>query len=213
MAQQESLSQAMADLAEGRVKELIKEKVAAGVPASQILKECQAGMIQTGKRYEEGKYFVSELMYAGEIMKDIMSDLGPMLTEEPTSEATLGKVVLGTVRGDIHDLGKDVVGLMLGGAGFEVIDLGVDVAPEKFVKAIEESGATIVGLSVFLTMAYESAKATVDAIKEAGLRDKVSIMIGGGPVTDLVSEKTGCDFYGVDAVAGINFALKVVGAK
>ena len=213
MAQQESLSQAMADLAEGKVKELIKEKVAAGVPASQILKECQAGMIQIGKRYEEGKYFVSELMYAGEIMKDIMADLGPMLTEEPASEVTLGKVVLGTVRGGLLDLGKDVVGLMLSGAGFEVIDLGVDVAPEKFVKAIEESGATIVGMSVFLTMAYESAKATVNAIKKAGLRDKVSIMVGGGPVTDLVSEKTGCDFYGEDAVAGTNYALKVVGAK
>jgi len=213
MAQQESLSQAMADLAEEKAKKLIKEKVEAGVPATQILKECQAGMAEIGKRYEEGEYFVSELMYAGEIMKDIMADLGPMLSGEPESEASLGKVVLGTVKGDIHDLGKDVVALMLRGAGFEVIDLGVDVPPEKFVEAVKENDATIVGMSVFLTMAYESATATVNAIKEAGLRDKVSIMIGGGPVTELVRERTGCDFYGKDAVAGTNYALKVVAAK
>ena len=213
MTQQESLSQAMADLAEEKVKVLIKEKIAAGVPATQILKECQAGMAEVGNRYEEEKYFVSELMYAGEIMKDIMADLGPMLSGEQESEATLGKVVLGTVKGDIHDLGKDVVALMLRGAGFDVIDLGVDVPPEKFVAAVKESGAKIVGMSVFLTMAYEAATATVKAIRKAGLRDKVSIMIGGGPVTDLVREKTGCDFYGKDAVAGTNYALEVVGAK
>ena len=213
MAQQDSLSQAMADLAEEKAKKLIKEKIEAGVPASEILKECQTGMAEIGKRYEEGKYFVSELMYAGEIMKDIMADLGPMLSGEPKAESKLGKVVLGTVKGDIHDLGKDVVALMLRGVGFEVIDLGVDVPPEKFVKAVKDSGAEIVGMSVFLTMAYEAATATVDAIKEAGLRDKVSIMIGGGPVTDLVREKTGCDFYGKDAVAGTNYALEVAGAK
>jgi methylmalonyl-CoA mutase cobalamin-binding domain/chain len=213
MAQQDSLSQAMADLAEEKAKKLIKEKIEAGIPASEILKECQMGMAEIGKRYEEGKYFVSELMYAGEIMKDIMADLGPMLSGEPRTESKLGKVVLGTVKGDIHDLGKDVVALMLRGVGFEVIDLGVDVPPEKFVEAIKDSGAGIVGMSVFLTMAYEAATATVDAIKKAGLRGKVSIMIGGGPVTDLVREKTGCDFYGKDAVAGTNYALEVAGAR
>jgi 5-methyltetrahydrofolate--homocysteine methyltransferase len=213
MAQQDSLSQAMADLAEEKAKELVKEKIEAGVTASEILKECQTGMAEIGKRYEKGKYFVSELMYAGEIMKDIMADLGPMLSGEPKAESRLGKVVLGTVKGDIHDLGKDVVALMLRGVGFEVIDLGVDVPPEKFVAAVKDSGAEILGMSVFLTMAYEAAAATVNAIKEAGLRDRVSIMIGGGPVTDLVREKTGCDFYGKDAVAGTNYALEVAGAK
>ena len=213
MAQQESLSQAMADLAEDEVKKIIKEKLESGVSADEILKECQTGMFEIGSRYEDGTYFVSELMYAGEIMKDIMADLGPLLKGEQESEESCGTVVLGTVKGDIHDLGKDVVALMLRGAGFEVIDLGVDAAPEKFVEAIKESGATVVGMSVFLTMAYEAATATVNAIKEAGLRDQVSIMIGGGPVTDLVCEKTGSDFYGKDAVAGMNYALGVVGAE
>jgi methylmalonyl-CoA mutase cobalamin-binding domain/chain len=210
MAQQESLAKAMADLAEEKVKKLIKEKLDAGVSANDVLKECQAGMAEIGNRYEEGKYFVSELMYAGEIMKDVMKALGPLLRNEAKSEESRGKVVLGTVKGDIHDLGKDVVALMLRGAGFEVIDLGVDVSPAKFVEAIKKSGATIVGMSVFLTMAYEAATSTVNAIKEAGLREKVSIMIGGGPVTDLVREKTGCDFYGKDAVAGMNYALSVI---
>ena len=213
MAKQESLSKYMADLAEEKVKETIKKELAAGVPASDILRECQAGMVEIGQKYEEGKYFVSELMYAGEIMKDIMSELEPMLKGDQKAETIRGKVVLGTVKGDIHDLGKDVVGLMLRGAGFEVIDLGVDVAPEKFVEAVKESGATIVGMSVFLTMAYEAATATVNALKEAGLRDKVSIMVGGGPVTELVREKTGCDFYGKDAAAGTRYAMEVVEAK
>jgi len=213
MTEQKSLSKAMANLEEEKLKSLVREEIDAGVPASEILKECQAGMLEVGNRYQTGEYFIAELMYAGEVMKDIMADLGPMLEGAPESETQLGKIVIGTVKGDIHDLGKDVVILALRGAGFEVIDLGVNVAPEKFVEAIRESGATVVGMSVFLTMAYQSAADTVDAIKEAGLRDKVSIMIGGGPVTELVREKTGCDFYGKDAADGLNYALEVVGAK
>lgn len=213
MAQKESLTQAMADLNEDLVKKLVKKGINSGIPATQILKECQMGMVEIGKRYEEGRYFISELMYAGEIMKDITAELEPILKGTPKSETVLGKVVLGTVKGDIHDLGKDLVALMLRGAGFEVIDLGVDVAPEKFVDAVRESRAPIVGMSVFLTAVYESATATVNAIKEAGLRDKVSIMIGGGPVTEFVRKHTGCDFYGKDAAAGVDYALRVVGAK
>ena len=213
MSQQENLSQAMANLEEENIKRLVKEKIEAGVPATEILKELQTGMIEIGNRYDKEEYFVAELMYAGEIMKEIMADLEPMLEEAPKSETTVGKVVIGTVKGDIHDLGKDVVIILLRGAGFDVIDLGVDVSPQGFVEAIKESGATVIGMSVFLTMAYEAAAETVNAIKEAGLRDKVSIMIGGGPVTELVREKTGCDFYGKDAAAGVNYALKVVGAK
>lgn len=207
------LSQAMADLNEDMLKKLIEEQISIGIPASDILKECQKGMVEIGKRYEDGRYFVSELMYAGEIMKDITAKLEPLLKGKSTSESVLGKVVIGTVKGDIHDLGKDIVALMLRSVGFEVIDIGVDAAPEKFVNAIKESGATIVGMSVFLTAAYESASATVRAIKEAELRDKVSIMIGGGPVTELVRQSTGCDFYGKDAAAGVEYAMKVVGVN
>jgi len=211
MAQQESLSQAMANLEEENIKDLIKGKIEAGVPATEILKECQSGMIEIGNRYEKEEYFVAELVYAGEIMKEIAAELEPMLEDVPETETTIGKVVIGTVKGDIHDVGKDIVVIMLRGAGFDVIDLGVDVPPQKFVEAIKESGATVIGMSVFLTMAYEAAAKTVNAIKEAGLRDKVSIMIGGGPVTELVREKTGCDFFGKDASAGVNYALEAMG--
>ena len=209
----ENLSQAMADLNEERVKELIKQEIKAGTPAIQILRECQKGMVEIGKKYEEGTYFVSELMYAGEIMKEITAELKPMLKGESESEKKLGTVVIGTVKGDIHDLGKDIVTLMLRGVGFEVIDLGVNVTPEKFVQAVKESNANVVGMSVFLTAVYESATSTVKALKDAGLRDKVKIMIGGGPVTELVRQSTGCDFYGKDAAAGVDFAMQVVGAK
>jgi methylmalonyl-CoA mutase cobalamin-binding domain/chain len=209
----EKISQAMADLAENKVKELIKAEISAGTPAAQILKECQKGMVEIGKKYEEGVYFVSELMYAGEIMKDITAQLEPLLKGESVFESKLGTIVIGTVKGDIHDLGKDIVALMLRGVGFEVIDLGVDVAPEKFVQAVKENNATIVGLSVFLTSVYDVARAIVDAFKDAGLRDKVSIMIGGGPVTELVRKSTGCDFYGKDAAAGVDYAMKVAGIK
>jgi len=209
----DSLSQAMADLNEEKVKELIKQEIKAGTPAAQILKECQKGMVEIGKKYEEGIYFVSELMYAGEIMKEITAELEPMLKGESESEKKLGTVVIGTVKGDIHDLGKDIVTLMLRGVGFEVIDLGVDVSPDKFVEAVKKSGANVVGMSVFLTSAYESATATVNALKEAGLRNKAKIMIGGGPVTELVRQSTGCDFYGKDAAAGVDYAMQVVGLK
>ncbi|HGJ67699.1 TPA: hypothetical protein ENS27_20270 [bacterium] len=208
----EKISQAMSELNEDMVKKLVKAEIDAGTPANQILKACQKGMVEIGKKYEEGTYFVSELMYAGEIMKEITAELEPLLKGGSEAESKLGTVVIGTVKGDIHDLGKDIVALMLRGVGFNVIDLGVDVAPDKFVNAVKESEATIVGLSVFLTAVYDAAKATVEALKNAGLRDKVSIMIGGGPVTELVRQSTGCDFYGKDAAAGVDYAMQVVGA-
>lgn len=213
MVQQSNLSRAMADLEEEDIKNLVKEKIKMGVPPAEILNECRSGMAEIGNRYERGEYFISELMYAGEIMKEIMRDLGPVLKKEPEAKTGGGKVVIGTVFGDIHDIGKDTVVLMLQATGFEVIDLGVNVPRKEFVEAIKESNAAIVGMSVFLTIAYKSATDTVNAIKEAGLRDKVSIMIGGGPVTELVRERTGCDFYGKDAFEAAKYAKKVMESK
>lgn len=213
MVKKGGLSQAMANLEEEKIKKFVKEKIEAGVQAKDILRELQSGMVEVGNLFEKGEYFISELMYAGEIMKEIMADLEPILEETSKPKTEAGEVVIGTVQGDIHDIGKDTVVLMLRGAGFEVIDLGVNVPPKKFVEAVKESGAIIVGMSVFLTMVYESATETVNAIKEAGLRDKVSIMIGGGPVTELVREKTGCDFYGKDAFKAVKYAKKVMESK
>jgi methylmalonyl-CoA mutase cobalamin-binding domain/chain len=209
MAQTESLPQALANLHEDAAKNLVKAKLRAGVPATEILDELQSGLAKVGSRYEKNEYFITELMYAAQIMKEIMVDLEPLLAGAP-SLPKKGKVVMGTVAGDIHDIGKDVVVSMLRGAGFEVIDLGVDVDPERFVEAARSSGANIVGMSVFLTMSFDAAAATVRAFEEAGLRDRVAIMVGGGPVTERVRERTGCDFYGKDAIEAVRYAEEVV---
>jgi methylmalonyl-CoA mutase cobalamin-binding domain/chain len=209
MAQTESLSQAVADLHEDTAKTLVKAKVQAGVPVTEILSELQSGLAEVGTRYEKNEYFITELMFAAQIMKEIMIDLEPLLAGAP-SLAKKGKVVIGTVAGDVHDIGKDVVVSMLRADGFEVIDLGVDVDPETFVEAVRSSGAHIVGMSVFLTMSFDAAAATVRAFERAGLRDKVSIMIGGGPVTERVAKGTGCDFYGRDALEAVKYAQRVV---
>jgi methylmalonyl-CoA mutase cobalamin-binding domain/chain len=209
MIQTEGLPQALADLHEETAKALIKAEVQAGVPVTKILDEIQSGLAEVGSRYEKNEYFITELMYAAQIMKEIMIDLEPLLAGAP-SLPKKGKVVIGTVAGDVHDIGKDVVVSMLRGAGFEVIDLGVDVDPERFVEAVRNSGANIVGMSVFLTMSFDAAAATVRAFEKAGLRDKVSIMIGGGPVTERVAKGTGCDFYGRDAPEAVKYAEKIV---
>ncbi len=208
MAEQGDLAKAMSDLKETDVHALVKEKMDGGVPAAEILAQCREGLAQLGKRFEEGDCYIPELMYGGQIMKKVMEALGPALTESATPEAKAATVVIGTVRNDIHDIGKDIVVLMLQGSGLNVVDLGVNVAPEKFVEAVRENDAGLVGMSVFLTSCCKSIAETVEAIKNAALRDKVSIMIGGAAASDMVSERTGCDYYGETAVDAVAFATK-----
>ncbi len=205
------LKDVLANLEEQKVYDTVKEKLGTGESAKDILKECQAGMKVIGDLYNSEDYFVADLMYAGEIMRNVMRMLEPHMKGEGGLE-TVGTVVMGTVKGDIHDLGKEVVIVTLQGNGFEVIDLGVDVPPDRFVQAIKESEAQVVGMSVFLTSCFESAGKIVKAISDAGLRDKVKIMIGGAPVTDVIAEQLGCDFFGEDAASGTSYALKAVGA-
>jgi methanogenic corrinoid protein MtbC1 len=145
-------------------------------------------------------------------LKEVTELVKPKL-KKTTESKKLGKIVFGTVAGDIHDIGKDIVVFMLDVNGFEVYDLGVDVPAQKFVDKIKETGAAIVGLSGFLTLAFDSMKETVEAIKKAGLRDKVNIMIGGGQMSDEIKNYTGADAYGKDAMAGVTLAKKWVGSK
>lgn len=208
---QQDLKKALTNLEEERVYNIIKEELTKGLSAREILKACQGGMKEIGDLYTKEEYFVADLMYAGEIMRKVMEMLTPHM-KGTESEDKVGTVVIGTVKGDIHDIGKDVVIITLQGNGFEVIDLGVDVPAERFVEAIKESGAQVMGMSVFLTSCFEFVVNIVKAITDAGLRDRVKIMIGGAPVTETVAEKTRCDFFGKDAQAGVNYALKVVGA-
>ena len=206
------LVSALADLKEKEALKIVEDRMGAGEEPLKILDDARRAMEIVGKRFANSEYFIPDLVYSGEILKEITDMVKPKLSKAAEAKR-LGKVVFGTVAGDIHDIGKDIVVFMLDVSGFEVYDLGVDVPAQKFVEKIKESGAPIVGLSGFLTLAFDSMKQTVEAIKAAGLRDKVKVMIGGGQISEEVRKYTGADAYGKDAMAGVSLAKKWVGAK
>jgi methanogenic corrinoid protein MtbC1 len=206
------LVKTLADLKEQEVVKIVEDRLNAKEDPLKILEDARKGMEIVGQRFASSEYFIPDLVYSGEILRAVTEMVKPKLTKAAESKK-LGKVVFGTVAGDIHDIGKDIVVFMLDVNGFEVYDLGVDVSAQKFVDKIKEAGAPIVGLSGFLTLAFDSMKQTVDAIKAAGLRDKVKIMIGGGQITEEVRKYTGADAYGKDAVAGVSLAKKWAGVK
>ncbi len=199
--------EALVNLEEDKVKKLVRGSLDAGVSADKIMSQLQDALIEIGNRYKREEYFVPDLIYSGAIMKEAVSILGP-LTGTKASLAK-GKVVIGTVYGDVHNIGKDIVVMLLSNAGFEVINLGINVEPKKFVEAIKQSGAKVVGMSCLLTVSFGAIADTVKAIEEGGIRSNVSIMVGGAPVSDLVAEETGCDFYGKDAFSGVKFTSEI----
>jgi len=200
----QKLIDAITEMREEDAVAITNELLDGGASPADILNACKDAMDVIGKRFEDGEAFIPELMLAGEMMTAITDILKPRMAEESTGKK-LGKIVLGTVQGDIHDIAKDIVGFMLDLNGFEVTDLGVDVAPEKFVETVKETGAKIVGLSGFLTLAFDPMKDTVAAIKAAGLED-VKVMIGGGQVDENIRQYTGADAYGKDAMAAVALA-------
>ena len=199
------LTKAIAELEENEALRLTREKLDSGEEPQAILEESRSGMEEVGKRFSDGTYFLPELIYSAEILKEITEIVKPKLKEDVQTER-LGKCIIGTVAGDIHDIGKDIVVFMLDVNGFEVYDLGVDVAPQVFADKIKETGASIVGLSGFLTLAFDSMKETVEAIKTAGLRDNVKIMIGGGQIDEDIRKYAGADAYGQDAMTAVALA-------
>jgi methanogenic corrinoid protein MtbC1 len=204
----EELIQALRDLNENRVYDLVEEKIKTGVPAMEIVRACNEGMVAVGELFSTNKYFISQLIFSAEILKAVMKRLEPLLQGTGQVES-LGKIVIGTVKGDIHDIGKNIVVTLLRGSGFEVIDLGVDVPADKFVTALKETGAKVLGLSALLNFTYPEMKNVVDEITEAGLRDQVKIIIGGTPCNEQVRQFTGSDYYAVDAVAGVNICKQI----
>ncbi len=206
------LVSALADLKEKEALEIVQNRLGAGDDPLSILDDARRALEIVGKRFENSEYFIPDLIYSGEILKEISDMVKPKLTKAAEVKR-LGKVIMGTVAGDIHDIGKDIVVFMLDVNGFEVYDLGVDVTAQKFVDRIKETNAGIVGLSGFLTLAFDSMKETVEAITAAGLRDKVKIMIGGGQIDEEVRKYTRADAYGRDAMAGVSLAKKWVGGK
>ena len=208
----EDLISALADLKEKEALKIVEDRLNAGEEPLKILNDARRAMEIVGKRFADSQYFIPDLVYSGEILKEIADMVKPRLAKAAEVKR-VGKVVIGTVAGDIHDIGKNIVVFMLDVNGFEVYDLGVDVPAQKFVDKIKESGAPIVGLSGFLTLTYDSMKQTIEAIKNAGLRDKVKVMIGGGQITEEIKKYTGADAYGKDAVVGVSLAKKWTGAK
>jgi 5-methyltetrahydrofolate--homocysteine methyltransferase len=206
----EDLVSTLADLKEEHAMKIVKDRLSTGEDPLAILGDARKGMEIVGQRFASSEYFIPDLVYSGEILKSVTELVKPKLTVAAESKK-LGKIVFGTVAGDIHDIGKDIVVFMLDVNGFEVHDLGVDVPAQKFVDKIEETGAPIVGLSGFLTLAFDSMKQTIEAMQAAGLRDRVRVMIGGGQITEEVTKYTGADAYGKDAMAGVTLAKKWAG--
>ena len=210
MSESDKLVHAIADMREEEALGLVEKMVERGVGPMEILDAAREAMGIVGKRYEDGTYFLPELMLSGEMINQITDILKPELSKLPAAKQH-GKVVIGTVKGDIHDIGKDIVAFMLDVNGFEVLDLGVDVSPRKFVEAIQSFGPQVIGLSGFLTLAFDTMKETIEAIDQAGLRDGVKIMIGGGQVTEEIRKHAGADGYGRDAMAAVKLAKDWIG--
>jgi len=189
------------------VRKALESKIS---PTEIISESVVEGMNIVGEKFEKGEYFLSELIVAGEIGKEIVKLLNPYLRAEEVKLKKLGKVVIGTVRGDLHDIGKNIVAMMLETAGFEVIDLGADVPPEKFVEAVKQYDANIVAMSALLTVTMPEMKIVIDKLKETGLRDKVKIIVGGAPVTEEYAKSIGADGYGETAVEGVRICKQWV---
>ena len=202
----------LADLKEKEVIKLTKERLEASQDAMAILEDSRKAMEIVGSRFADGKYFLPELVFSGELLKQVTELVKPHLTQSAETKR-LGKVVIGTVAGDIHDIGLNIVDFMLDVNGFQVYNLGVDVPVEKFVEKLKETEARILGLSGFLTPAFDVMKETVQAVEAAGLRDRTKIMIGGGQIDDEVRKYAAADAYGKDAVVAVSLAKEWIGAK
>ncbi len=187
----------------------VREFLDRGTSPEVLMREAMIpAMDEVGDLFQSGEFFLPEMLVAGEAMQQGLKVLKPALVN--SGVAPLGKVVMGTVRGDLHDIGKNIVAMALEGAGFEVIDLGNDVSPERFVSAIEEHKPQVIGLSALLSTTMITMKDIIDAIKDAGLREQIKIMIGGAPVRQEFADDIGADYYGPDSTSGMKYAREVV---
>jgi 5-methyltetrahydrofolate--homocysteine methyltransferase len=193
------------------VQAKVNEALQANLPAEAILNEgLISAMQEVGERFERGDFYVPEMLIAARAMQSGLAILKPYLVQSGVKAA--GKIVIGTVKGDLHDIGKNLVAMMLEGSGFEIIDLGADTSPEKFVSAVQENNADIVGLSALLTTTMSNMRKVVVALEEAGLRDKVKIIVGGAPVTESFAKEIGADGYAPDASRAVSLTKSLLNA-
>ncbi|QOX63732.1 cobalamin-binding protein [Anoxybacterium hadale] len=203
-AKYQHITDALAQLEEEALVQALKDAVEAGPSAEEaqdIVNACTMGMEKVGDLFEEGEYFVGDLIYAADILKDGMEILAPCIGAGGVSK--LGKLVIGSAPGDLHDIGKNIFIAMMEAAGFEVHDLGIDVAPEKFVEKVKEVQPDIVGISGLLTLSLDTMGDVINALKQAGLRDGVKVMIGGNPVSEAVQKRVGADAHSTNAATGV----------
>lgn len=202
------LALAMKELDEDKVYELVKSDLANKRSPLDIIGELNQGVVGVGELYESGEYFVSQLMFAAEILNEVMEIMAPAMAQSGSDKAR-GAVVIGTVAGDVHDIGKNIVGTLLKGSGYNVIDLGVDVPVEKFVAAVEEHKPKVLGMSALLSFTYPEMKGVVEALSAKGLRDNIQIIIGGAPCNEEVRAYAGVDYWAPTAMDTVNFANKI----
>jgi methanogenic corrinoid protein MtbC1 len=207
------LVEAMANMQEDDALRIVDEMLAKGEDPAKILDLSSEAMQVVGTRYQEGTYFLPELIMSGEVLRKIGEVLKPRMAASKGEAKKLGVVVLGTVRGDIHDIGKDIVGFMLEVNGFTVHDLGIDQPEETFVKAVKDYKPQVLALSGFLSVAFDSMKSTIEQVEAAGLRKGLKIIIGGGQMDDTVRQYTGADAFGMDAMEAVAFAKQTLGVK
>ena len=208
----DSLVQALVEMKEAEALQIAKQLPDQGVAPLDILERCSRAREAVGQRFEKGVYFLPHLMMAGEMLKQISDIIKPLIREQKAVDQG-GKVLIGTVEGDIHDIGKNIVIFLLEANGFQVRDIGINQKPAKFVEAIKEFQPKVVGMSGLLTLAFDSMKKTVQAIEEAGLRKAVRIVIGGGVVTEKIKDYSGADAYAPDAMAGVRLCKQWIGSK
>jgi len=205
---EDELQIAMAELDEDKTLMLVAERVQAGYTSLEIIESCRRGVEIVGEKYSDSHYYLSDLIMSEEILKEVMQILEPYI---PVNVAQKGRtIVMGTIEGDIHDLGKNIIIYLLRSSGFQVNDLGVDVTPERFIKAVNETKASILGISVLLSFCVDSIKKVVDLLVDAGLRDKVKVVIGGYPVNQQVKEFTGADFYANDVTEALKIYREIL---
>ena len=203
------IAQALADLQYDDVLKLVDQAIQDGTDPLMILNDCRAGMDRVGERYSTGEYFLSELIMSANIFKKVMDLLEPRLMEGQ-GDAPLGSVVISTPKGDIHDIGKDIVATLFKAAGFNVFDLGVDVAPELILEKITQTNAKVVAMSALITPTFASIKRVVDLLKEKDMRDGRYVIIGGGPTSAAVRDYVGADAWTLDPKEGINWCRDFV---
>jgi methanogenic corrinoid protein MtbC1 len=210
MAALAELTQALVDLKKEEVLAMVDDQLKEKTPPLDIVKALNDGMVQVGECFAACEYFISELIYSSHIMKEVMTRLDPLFEQTDSGESG-EKVVIGTVKGDIHDIGKNIVVTLIRNAGFKVIDLGVDVPAERFVETLKETGAKALALSCLLNLAITEMKHVMEVIEASGIRDSVKVIIGGQPIDEEIRHYVGADYYGADAPAGVRICKQIYG--